>query len=329
MTKRNDRPRRDGRSLGLVGWLAIGCGSVLAMVPSAIPWRSDLRRAEAEARAQDRLLWVQFTGSWCPNCVRLEREAFRHPMVVGHARNFFVPVKLQSEEHEDLVVRFGLTGIPATILVAPTGEVVARHEGYVDPATFHAFLEKALVRSGRSPRQSPSGLTRASAVEPRLALDGFCPISLIEGHRLVSGQRALTLSHNGLLYRFADDRMRQAFRKQPERYLPVNGGRCPVTQVDRGEIRPGAARWSVLYKDHLFLCGDEEGRDRFIKNPDRYAHVAMADRQVCPHCWGRDGLSAQGTTGSSLAPIPSGWRPRPIDPSSLETRRPGSEAIRR
>src|SRR4051812_14093824 len=124
MTKRNDRPRRVGRSLGLVGWLAIGCGSVLAMGPAAIPWRSDLRHAEAEARAQDRLLWGQFTGSWCPHCGRLQPEAFLHPMVVGHARNFFVPVKLQAEEHEDLVDRFGLTGIPATILVAPMGEVV-------------------------------------------------------------------------------------------------------------------------------------------------------------------------------------------------------------
>src|SRR3954463_2393540 len=135
MMKRDNRPRRVAGSLCLVGWLLIGCGSALAASPEAIPWRSDYRHAEAEARAQDRLLWVQFTGSWCPNCVRLEREAFLHPMVVGHARNFFVPVKLQSEEHEDLVDRFGLTGIPATILVASTGEVVARHEGYLDPAT--------------------------------------------------------------------------------------------------------------------------------------------------------------------------------------------------
>ena len=84
--------------------------------------------------------------------MRLERESFVHPQVVGHARDFFVPVKIQSEQHEDLVERFGLTGIPATILVKPSGEVVARHEGYVDAATFGSFLERALIRSGRSPR---------------------------------------------------------------------------------------------------------------------------------------------------------------------------------
>jgi thioredoxin-related protein/YHS domain-containing protein len=325
----------------VLSWLVISIsgGSALALSPEAIPWRSDLRHAETEARAQDRLLWVQFTGSWCPNCVRLEREAFVHPLVVGHARNDFVPVKLQSEAHEDLVDRFGLTGIPATIVLNPAGQVVARHEGYVDPATFHAFLEKALIRSGRPPRQVPTGLSRtsasltnraevaAAAVEPRVALDGFCPISLVEGHRLIPGQRALTLSHDGLVYRFADDEMRRVFQRQPGRYLPVNGGRCPVTQVDRGEIRTGEARWSVLFKDHLFLCADEEVRDRFLKNPERYARVAMADRQSCPHCWGRDGLAAPGLTGSLLAP--AGWRPRLLDPVPLEALRMSFEEVRR
>jgi thiol-disulfide isomerase/thioredoxin len=320
----------------------------VAMSPEAIPWRSDLRRAEAEARAQDRLLWVQFTGSWCPNCVRLERESFVHPQVVGQARRFFVPVKLQSEEHEDLVVRYGLTGIPATILVTPRGEVVARHEGYVGPATFHAFLENALIRSGRSPHSSSAGLARTSAivtgrseiaavvtrvavaapVVPKVALDGFCPVSLVEAHRMVYGRRTLTLSRDGLVYRFADDRMRLTFEKWPERFVPVNGGRCPVAQVDQGEIRPGEARWCVVFKDHLFLCSDEEGRGRFLKNPERYAHVAMADRLLCPHCWGREGFPAQGgMIGTSLAP--EGWRSRPVDPDRFEARRSSSETRRR
>ena len=350
MTKRNPRPRRVVRSLCLLGWLAIHCGSLPAANPESmsmsIPWRYDLRRAQAEARASDRLLWVQLTGSWCPNCVRLERESFVHPRIVAHARNAFVPVKLQAEDHEALVDRYGITGIPATLLIGPAGEVIARNEGYVDPATFRTFLEKALIRSGRSAaRLSPSGLVRtsavgtnrapvsvpvsvsATAVEPRLALDGFCPVSLVEGHRLISGQPAMSLAHDGLVYRFHDDRMRQTFRKQPGRFLPVNGGRCPVTQVDQGEIRPGEARWSLLYKDHLYLCASEESRARFLKNPERYAHIAIADLQLCPHCWGRDGSLAQGPTSTSLAP--TGWRTLPRVDVPIEAHRLGSVVVRR
>jgi YHS domain-containing protein len=144
---------------------------------------------------------------------------------------------------------------------------------------------------------------------------------------LVPGRPALSVSHDGLTYRFADERARQAFLRQPERFLPVQGGRCPVTQVDRGEIRPGAPRWSVLFREHLFLCADEESRARFLKNPERYAHVAAADRLFCPHCWGRDGLRAQGAAAGSLAP--AGWRSRPLEPGPLEARRLSSEALRR
>jgi thioredoxin-like negative regulator of GroEL len=163
MTKRNDRPRRIGLEIALACWLATGCVTVLARDVEMIPWLTDLHRAEIEARAQNRLLWVQFTGSWCPNCMRLERESLMHPRVVGHARDFFVPVKIQSDQREDLVERFGLTGIPATVLIKPSGEIVAQHEGYVDAATFGTFLERALIRSGRSPRSAHTTLTQASA----------------------------------------------------------------------------------------------------------------------------------------------------------------------
>src|SRR3954449_2787420 len=203
MIKRIDRLRRLVVRLGLASWLAFGIGSIPSpgSGAEAISWRSDFRPAEAEARAQGPLLWVQFTGSWCPNCVRLEREAFVNPRVVGHARDSFVPVKLQSEQHEDLVDRFGLTGIPATLLIAPGGQVIARHEGYVDTATFRSFLEEALSRSSRHPRPSPSRVTPASVASTgdrakdrpassraasapgpatpdaaKLALDGLCPV---------------------------------------------------------------------------------------------------------------------------------------------------------
>jgi YHS domain-containing protein len=110
-----------------------------------------------------------------------------------------------------------------------------------------------------------------------VALAGFCPVSLVQGCRLIPGQPALSLSYEGLVYRFADDRMRTAFRNQPGRFLPANGGHCPVAQVDRSEVRPGEALWSVLYRDRLFLCADREAQARFMKNPERYARALLAD----------------------------------------------------
>jgi hypothetical protein len=163
MTKCEDWLGRVGLGLALFCGLWVVCGSVRALSPETIPWRTDFRSAETEARARSRLLWVQFTGSWCPNCVRMEQESLIHPQVVDQARSHFIPVKIRSEQRADLVDRFGLSGIPATVLVKPSGEIVARHEGFLDAAAFHAFLERALIQSGQSSPVARTALNRPAA----------------------------------------------------------------------------------------------------------------------------------------------------------------------
>jgi hypothetical protein len=159
-----ERPRARGLGIALACWLAIAGPAALAGGPETIAWRTDLRAAEVEARAQNRLLWIQFTGAWCPNCVRLERESFVDPRIVGHARQSFIPVRITSDQHEELVERFRLEGIPATIVLSPAGQVITRHEGYVDATTFGAFLERALIQAGRMP--GPQGPAMARTIGP-------------------------------------------------------------------------------------------------------------------------------------------------------------------
>jgi thioredoxin-related protein len=169
MRERKDWLGRVGLGFALFCWLGAIYASALALSPEAIPWRTDFHRAEMEARARGRLLWVQFTGPWCPNCQRMERESFVHPRVVDQACSHFIPVKVQSDQHEDLVDRFGLKGIPATVLVKPSGEVMARQEGYVDAGAFHGFLERAWIQSGHSLRPTHANLTRPLAPGPGAA----------------------------------------------------------------------------------------------------------------------------------------------------------------
>ena len=140
------RPPRKGRATpGLSFALAIFCASngshaALAAEPDSIAWRDNYGSALEEAKAANRLLWIQFTGPWCPNCTRMERDSFPDPMVVQHARDSFVPVKLRSDVYEELALSFNLSALPATIIVAPTREVVAIQQGYLGPAEFaHSY----------------------------------------------------------------------------------------------------------------------------------------------------------------------------------------------
>ena len=339
MTQRTFRTiRLDAMTCLALGWLILAMGRFPVRVeaeaegkvegqgPGAISWRQDFGLARAEAKAKNLPVWVQFTGPWCHFCDRMERESFVHPTVVGQARDAFIPVKLRSDVHEDLALHFGLSGLPATIILKPSGEVIAKQEGYQDPEAFQAFLRNTLSRHGLV-RSVPKPAARPEAAEPGIALAGFCPVSLVRNHQLVPGQKALTLTRDGQVYHFANPLTRNTFQKMPEQFTPVNGGRCPVDQVDRGEARAGDPRWSVLYEGHLYLCSSPEGRQRFMQKPERYARVDVADRGFCPHCWAREGLLVRGSPRYSLTR--AGWRYLFPDPGHLEAFKANPEITRR
>jgi len=259
--------------------------------PESIEWRQDYGGALEEARTANRLLWIQFTGPWCPNCTRMEHDSFPQPAIIQHARQSFVPLKLRADVHEQLALSFNLSALPATIIVAPNRDVIASHQGYLGPTEFDAFLRDCLAqRPGKlanislatGPTGSPAH-DRASDSEPksenRLALSGYCAVSLICDRKLVPGQTDFTVRHEGRIYRFASLVMSDRFRKEPERFLPKNNGACPVTQVERGIARAGDPRWGVLYRGQLFLCASAEDRRLFLKNPDLYAAQAAGSRQ--------------------------------------------------
>jgi YHS domain-containing protein len=289
-----------------------------ALEPEAIAWRDDYGRALEEARVANRLLWIQFTGPWCPNCTRMERDSFPHPAVVQHARDSFVPVKLRSDVHEQLALRFNLSGLPATIIVTPNREIRASHQGYLGPEEFEAFLRESLSRTAEKPGDSeparkPSTEDGDAEPEPSrltigepLALSGYCPVSLVVDRKLVHGQSEYTVQHAGWNYCFASLDSSDRFRKDPDRYVPAKNGSCPVNQMDRGRTRKGDPRWGVLYKSRLFLCASEADRRRFLENPQHYAMVDVAEGGFCPHCIRESGLLVRGDQSNEVAR--QGWR---------------------
>jgi YHS domain-containing protein len=283
-------------------FVLMGCllGAVRASERAAqtISWRTDYSRAFEEARARNQLLWIQFTGPWCANCARMEQDSFPHPMIQRHAQQSFVPVKLRSDGNEDLALSFELSGLPASVIVAPSRDVVAVHQGYLGPAELGAFLREALARHEANPepgrRLVPSEASETALAltsppekpqdkpkiktETEVALSGYCPVSLVSDRRLVQGQPEYTARHEGRLYRFTNRLSLNLFRRDPERYAPVNKGYCPVTQHEQGRLRLGNPQWGVLYQGRLYLCATDTERQRFLEQPERYVAIDVAGR---------------------------------------------------
>jgi YHS domain-containing protein len=308
------RPALAGIALVLISTASPVLVSAAEPEQGDISWRTDYAQALEEARSRNQLLWIQFTGPWCPNCTRMEQDSFPHPAVREHARRSFIPVKLRSDVHEELALSFELSGLPATVIVAPSREVVAIHQGYLGPddlgkllgdtrARQETRLEEArrLASGTQKSEESVSSRSEASAsaakkpkTEAHVALSGYCPVSLISDKRLVQGQAEYTVTHEGRLYRFASMLSFNLFRRDPERYVPVNGGNCPVAQLDRGVLLPGNPRFGALYQGRLFLCANDVDRKRFLEDPSRYAAVDVAERGFCPHCLYKEGVLVRG-----------------------------------
>lgn len=281
--------------------------------PESIVWRDDYGSALEEAQAANRLLWIQFTGPWCPNCTRMERDSFPHAAIIRHSRRSFVPLKLHADVHEQLALSFNLSSLPATIIVAPNRDIIAIRQGYLSPAELDSVFRDALARrpenpAGPSPLEGPAGSpapAERSAAEAknamRLALSGYCPVSLVCDRKLVPGQADYSVRHEGRTYRFATLLMSDRFRKEPRRFLPVNDGLCPVSAVERGVAKPGDPRWGILYRDHLFLCATREDQRAFLKNPDLYATVDVAEQGFCVHCLREKGLLVPGDPRHEVA----------------------------
>lgn len=315
-----DRTPRSDR-VGHAACLAFGLLAclILASVSSAeeprkINWREDLGQAQAEAKSRDLLLWIQFTGPWCINCRRMDRATFIHPGVTTRSREQFVPLKLRSDEHEALAVSLGLTSLPSTVIVRPNGEVVEKYEGYIEPETFDVTLADVLRREGRSPEQlAAKARKKAQDKDGEVGLAGYCPVSLLVEKKLVPGRPDLTARHDGKIFHFAGETELQEFRRKPDAFAPANDGRCPVTQVDRGDFHRGDPRWGVVYNGHLFLFKDLAERDLFVKDPERYANVDLADRATCPHCRTRTTLARRAPARFSAAAQVPGLPPIPPD----------------
>lgn len=284
----------------------------------ALAWREDYGAALEEARSTGRLLWIQFTGPWCPNCVRMEHDSFPSPAVVARTRSEVVPLRLRADVHQEMALDFNLSGLPASVIVDPERHVLAVHQGYLGPDDLDGLLGRAVA--AHAPRHNPEDLAEA----PRLAgefvgpprpeavaspakkeedveLAGFCPVSLVAEKKLIQGQAEYVVEHGGRVYRFANALTFNLFRRDPERYVPANDGRCPVEQLDAGREAQGDPRFGALYKERLYLCASKDDRSRFVQDPERYAAVGVEAGGNCPHCLAERGEAVPGDPRYSLS----------------------------
>src|ERR1017187_8252193 len=85
-------------------------------------WEATIDSAKAEASRSNRLVLVFFCASYCGYCHRLENELQNQPGAASALEAGFVPVKLDTQFYKNTASKYGVAGLPTTVILAPNAQ---------------------------------------------------------------------------------------------------------------------------------------------------------------------------------------------------------------
>jgi thiol:disulfide interchange protein len=99
-----------------------------------------LPAALEKAKADKKLVMVDFYADWCGPCRALDKNTWTDKNVKEWLREKTVAIKINVDDAAELSQKYKITGIPALVFFKPDGKEAGRIVGYHDA---DGFLEKA------------------------------------------------------------------------------------------------------------------------------------------------------------------------------------------
>jgi protein disulfide-isomerase len=119
-------------------------------------WLDDYKKAQEEAKANNKLLLLNFTGSdWCGWCIKIDKEIWSQPQFKDYARDNLVLVELDfprrkaqpadvKKQNLQLAQQYEVLGFPTIVVLNSNGQKLWQFDGYFPggPEAFIAELQK-------------------------------------------------------------------------------------------------------------------------------------------------------------------------------------------
>jgi thioredoxin-related protein len=152
---------RHFRVKNLAATVLIALGSLSAASAYAdSAWETDYKKAQDEAKANHKLVLLDFTGSdWCGYCIQLDRAILSKPEFKDYATKNLILVEVDfprrkpqpvetRKQNQELAERYQIEGFPTLVVLNDEGKTVWRYEGLYmgNIAAFLAELDR--VRKG-------------------------------------------------------------------------------------------------------------------------------------------------------------------------------------
>ena len=131
---------------------------LIAANVSGSEWQTDYEQALAAAKAGNKCVLLDFTGSdWCGPCIQMNKVVFSKAAFLTYAEKNLILVEVDypqhkklpekvSKQNERLMHEYGIdnSGFPTVILLNPEGKILGQLGGYAGerPADIIAWVEK-------------------------------------------------------------------------------------------------------------------------------------------------------------------------------------------
>jgi thiol:disulfide interchange protein len=132
-----------------ITWLAsvtVGAAALSSTAFASVPegWSTDLEKAFAKAKQENKSVLVEFTGSdWCPPCIVMRNNVFSKKEFVSEASKNYILVELDfptadkdlKAKNTPYAEKYKIEGLPTVILFNPQGKEFNRFYAVDFPKT--------------------------------------------------------------------------------------------------------------------------------------------------------------------------------------------------
>ncbi|WP_144058811.1 hypothetical protein [Rhodopirellula sp. SWK7] len=141
--------------------------------------------------------------------------------------------------------------------------------------------QRTTPAGGSATRSMGSG---TKATGNAVAIQGYCPVCVIEMKKWVKGDSQFAVQQDGKTYLFPSEERKQMFLKNPMKYTPALGGDCVVALVEMNKRVPGALQHVAMPNDRLYLFANAKAKEMFNGNSDKYVNADLALGGKCSVC---------------------------------------------
>ena len=123
-------------------------------------WTADYKKAQQEAKADHRLVLLNFTGSdWCGYCFQLDKAIFSQPQFKDYANKNLILVEIDfprrkaqsletKKQNMELAQHYQIEGFPTLVVLDGEGKTVWRYDGLYTRGIVAFLAELDKVRKG-------------------------------------------------------------------------------------------------------------------------------------------------------------------------------------